>query len=325
MCISGHRKNSAELLVFLILVMLFLVFRRREGRRVSSPLNGRRVLVTGATGRIGLTTARYLTEAGALVTTLSNLEHPDLKADRILTGDTRSEADVAEALRDVELVVHLAALPHPSAGTPYDVYSVNVVSTFNVLAQAGERGIKRAVIASSINATGVPFNLHKPLPAYYPLDEKLPSDIADPYSLSKQSDENTARMAWRRWGIDVVAFRFPHTNTADIVAEHAGWSREDPRASVREGWSYLDARDAAYAIELGLTATLSGAHVFYVAASNTNTPYETEALLDAFAPGVPRLRRFVGREVPIDLTAARTVLGFQARHELDLPTLPLEL
>jgi nucleoside-diphosphate-sugar epimerase len=291
---------------------------------VTSALNGRRVLVTGATGRIGLITVRHLTELGALVTTLSNAEHPDLKADRVLIGDTRSEADVAGALADVEFVVHLAALAHPAAGTPYEVYSINVVSTFNVLEQAGALGIKRAVIASSINAYGVPFNPHKPLPAYYPLDEKLPADVADPYSLSKQNDENTARMAWRRWGIDVVAFRFPHTNTIEVLREYAQYAREDPRASVREGWSYLDARDAAYAIELGLTATLSGAHTFFVAADNTNAPYETEALLDAFAPRVPRLRRFIGREVPIDLTPARTVLGFRARHELELPTLPLE-
>jgi nucleoside-diphosphate-sugar epimerase len=287
-------------------------------------LSGRRVLVTGAAGRIGLVTVQHLTELGALVTALSNVEDPDLKADRVVIGDTRSEADVADALTGVEYVVHLAALAHPAAGTPYDVYTVNVVSTFNVLAQAGALGIRRAVIASSINATGIPFNPHGILPAYFPLDEKIPADVGDPYSLSKQNDENTARMAWRTWGIDVVAFRFPHVNSADVQQQRADDARRDPGGGVREAWSYLDTRDAAYAIELGLTATLSGAHTFFVAANTTSAPYGTEALLDAFAPGVPRLRRFIGREVPIDLTAARTVLGFQARHELDLPTLPLE-
>lgn len=291
---------------------------------MSAALSGRRVLVTGATGRIGLIAARQLTDAGALVTTLSAAEHPELKADRILIGDTRSEADVADALTGVELVVHLAALAHPAAGTPYDIYSVNVVSTFNVLAQAGALGIKRAVIASSINATGIPFNPHEILPAYFPLDERLPADVGDPYSLSKQNDENTARMAWRRWGIDVVAFRFPHVDTVEVLQQYSEGARTDPGGGVREAWSYLDARDAARAIELGLTVPLSGAHTFFVAADTTNAPYETEALLDTFAPGVPRLRRFIGREVPIDLTAVRTVLGFQARHELDLPTLPLE-
>ncbi|MFB6723038.1 NAD-dependent epimerase/dehydratase family protein [Kribbella sp. NPDC056345] len=290
---------------------------------MTSALNGRRVLVTGASGRIGLVTVQRLNELGALVTTLSAAEHPDLKADRVLVGDTRSEADVADALDGAEFVVHLAALAHPSAGTPYDVYSINVVSTFNVLAQAGALGIKRAVMASSINATGLIFNEHDVHPAYYPLDERIPADIADPYSLSKQNDENTARMAWRRWGIDVVALRFPHTNSAEILQAQADGMRDDPAGGLREAWSYLDNRDAAYAIELGLTRPLEGAHTFFVAAGTTNAPYPTESLLDALAPEVPRLRRFIGREVPIDLTAVRTVLGFQAQHELDLPTLEL--
>jgi nucleoside-diphosphate-sugar epimerase len=290
-----------------------------------SPLNGRRVLVTGAAGRIGSVTVDHLVDRGAQVTALTIVEDPSLKADRVIIGDTRSEDDVAEALEGADLVVHLAALAHRDAGTPYDVYSGNVVSTFNVLAQAGALGVRRAVIASSINAYGLPMNPHDVLPAYFPLDEKIPTDVGDWYSLSKQNDENTARMAWRHWGIDVVAFRFPHVNSAEVLQEQAESHRKNPRTALREGWSYLDTRDAAYAIELGLTATLSGAHTFFVAADRTNAPYETEALLDAFAPTVPRLRRFIGREVPIDLTAVRTVLGFRARHELDLPTLPLEL
>ncbi|WP_350276210.1 NAD(P)-dependent oxidoreductase [Kribbella sp. HUAS MG21] len=289
-----------------------------------SELNGRRVLVTGAAGRIGLGTVAHLNAVGAKVTALTNVGNPELEADRVLLGDTRSEADVARALEDVEYVVHLAALPHPGAGTPYDVYSVNVVSTFNVLAQAGALGIDRAVIASSINATGVPFNPHEIRPAYFPWDEKAPSDVGDWYSLSKQNDENTARMAWRRWGIDVVAFRFPHVNAPDVLRQMSDHVRDKPDTNMREAWSYLDTRDAAYAIELGLTAPLCGAHTFFVTASTTLAPYATEELLDAYMPEIPRLRRFVGREVPIDLTAVRSVLGFQARHELDLPTLPLE-
>jgi nucleoside-diphosphate-sugar epimerase len=292
---------------------------------MSSPLQGRRVLVTGATGRIGSVTVRHLNELGALVTAFSNLEDPSLKADRVVVGDARSEQDVADALTDVDLVVHLAALAHPSAGTPYDVYTTNVVSTFNVLAQAGALGIDRAVVASSINAYGVPFNPHGVLPAYYPLDEQIPTDVADWYSLSKQNDENTARMVWRRWGIDVVSLRFPHVNSTEILLRQVEGFRENPAPGVREGWAYLDTRDAAYAIALGLTATLSGAQRYFVAAPTTNAPYETEALLDAFAPGVPRLRRFTGREVPIDLTAVRTVLGFQAQYELELSTDRLEI
>lgn len=287
-------------------------------------LSGRRVLVTGAAGRIGSVTTEHLAGLGALVTALTIVEDPGLKADRVVIGDTRSEDDVATALEGADLVVHLAALAHRDSGTPYDVYTGNVVSTFNVLAQAGALGVGRAVVASSINAYGVPMNHHDVLPAYYPLDEKIPSDVDDWYSLSKQNDENTARMAWRHWGIDVVSLRFPHVNTAEVLRRQADGFRTNPSAGVREGWSYLDTRDAAYAIELGLTASLSGQHTLFVAAGTTNAPFATDDLLDAFAPGVPRLRRFPGREVPMDLTAAKTVLGFQARHELDLPIDRLE-
>ncbi|MGC4938943.1 NAD-dependent epimerase/dehydratase family protein [Kribbella sp. DT2] len=291
---------------------------------MTSPLNGRRVLVTGAAGRIGSVTTRHLSELGALVTALTIVDDPELKADRVVIGDTRSEDDVADALTGVDLVVHLAALAHRDSGTPYDVYTGNVVSTFNVLAQAGALGVRRAVVASSINAYGVPMNHHDVLPAYYPLDEKIPSDVDDWYSLSKQNDENTARMAWRHWGTDIVSLRFPHVNNAEVLRRQSDGFRTNPAAGVREAWSYLDTRDAAYAIELGLTVPLSGQHTLFVAAGTTNAPFATDDLLDAFAPGVPRLRRFPGREVPMDLTAARTVLGFQAQYELDLPIDRLE-
>ena len=162
---------------------------------MSPSLTGRRVLVTGAAGRIGSVTTRQLTDHGALVTALSIVDDPSLKADRVVIGDARSEADVAAALEDVELVVHLAALPHPSSGTPYDVYTTNVVSTFNVLAQAGARGIRRAVVASSINAYGVPMNPHDVLPAYYPLDEK--SLAADLGVLVARNSRVFATAQWR--------------------------------------------------------------------------------------------------------------------------------
>jgi hypothetical protein len=60
-----------------------------------------------------------------------------------------------------------------------------------------------------------------------------------------------------------------------------------------------------------------------VAADNTLVPYRTEELLDRYAPRVPRTRRFVEREVAVDLTRARTLLGFRAEHQLELSTRPL--
>jgi nucleoside-diphosphate-sugar epimerase len=292
-----------------------------------SALAGRSILVTGAEGRIGTATCEHLSALGASVTALSlpgdGQEAVEHTADRVVHGDTRDDEVVDEALEGADLVVHLAAIPAPHLADWTKVFSTNVVSTFNVLAHAGERGVRRAVIASSINAYGGPFNSHDVLPAYYPLDERLPADLDDPYSLSKYTDERTAEMANRHWGIDVVALRFPLTAARDALTEHARSAAEDPGHGVTEGWSYLDARDAARAVELSLLCTTPGAHPVFVAADTTLVPYPTEDLLDRYGRGRPRLRRFVGREVPIDLTLARTLLGFRAEHLLDIEPAPL--
>jgi nucleoside-diphosphate-sugar epimerase len=290
------------------------------------PLSGKRILVTGAEGRIGTAVCERLTGLGAVLTGLSLVPDDQPKPDaidRVLRGDTTDVATVADALADAELVVHLAAIPSPHGHPPYTVFRTNTDSTFNVLSQAAEKGIRRAVFASSINATGLPFNSHDVRPTYYPMDETMPSDLDDAYATSKFVDEITARMVHRHWGMDVIGLRFPFTVEREHLESQSRRLTEDPGAAVVEGWSYLDVRDAALAVERSLLCPVPGAHPVFVAADETLAPYPTEDLLDRYAPGVLRNRRFVGREVPIDLTRARTLLGFRAEHPLELETLPL--
>jgi nucleoside-diphosphate-sugar epimerase len=289
------------------------------------PVAGKRLLVTGAEGNIGSAVCERLAGHGALITGLSLVPaaeagRPEPPMDRILHGDTTDVDVVADALDGVELVVHLAAIPSPGGHRPYTVFRTNVNSTFNVLSQAAERGIRRAVFASSINHTGLPFNSHDVLPPYYPIDTSLPSDLDDGYALSKYVDEISAKMIHRHWGLDSVGFRFPFVSTADRIVLHSEGSAKNPVRGAREGWSYLDVRDAALAVELALTVPVTGSVPVYVAADCTLVPYRTEDLLDRYAPGVLRNRRFVGREVPIDLTRARELLGFRAEHQVELPT-----
>lgn len=270
-----------------------------------------RVLVTGASGKIGSAVTALLAARGVAVTGLAaDGERPD-GADRWLLADA-AEPDVIEAALDgVDALVHLAAIPHPSHGTPERVFSTNVVATFRTLAAAGERGIRRAVIASSINASGVPMNRHRPMPAYFPLDERLPADIEDAYSLSKSVDESTAAMAWRRWGIDSVALRFPLVvapeHLDDAIRHHAA----DPAETVREAWAWLDVRDAAEAVWCGLVAPFAGAHVVGLSAADTLMARPTEELLAEYAPGVELRRPMPGRSAAVDTALARRLLGFE--------------
>lgn len=274
------------------------------------------MLVTGADGRIGRATVEALVAGGSPVTALSPAWRRPSAADRVVTGDATDEADVAHALRDVDAVVHLGAIAHRDLAAPYEVYRTNTDATFNVLAQAGTAGVKRAVIASSINAFGVPMSHHDVLPAYFPIDEEIPARLDDWYSLSKRSDELTAQMAASRWGMGVVAIRFPHVNTAEELRRLSTEAAAAPAALVREGWSYLDLRDAVDVILASLVADVRGDLVVGVAASDTLIDEDSSELLDRFAPDVARTRAIPGRSSLIDTTRAERHLGFSPRYSV---------
>lgn len=273
-----------------------------------------RVLVTGAAGRIGSVVVEHLLARGYAVTALV-LQEPDgpLPADRVVVGDVRDPDVVADAMLGADAVVHLAALPNPHAGTAFEVYTSNTTGTWAVLTTAAEQGVGRVVLASSINAYGVQMNPHDVLPAYYPIDEDVPHDVGDPYSLSKQADEAAAACAWRAWGTTTICLRFPFTATHERIVEAARGAAADPASKVRAGWSYLDVRDAARAVRAALEAPVEGAHVLQLAASDTLLSTPSAELLARYAPGVPLRREVAGNRSLVDTTRAETLLGFRPR------------
>ena len=89
----------------------------------------------------------------------------------------------------------------------------------------------------------------------------------------------------------------------------------------REGWSYLDLRDAASVVLAALKAPVDGAAVVGVSAEDPLVDGSIADLLSEFAPGVPVRRPLGPRDSLIDTTRARTLLGFTARHSIHRPDL----
>jgi nucleoside-diphosphate-sugar epimerase len=259
-----------------------------------------RVLVTGDQGLVGSAVAAHLRDYGHAISTLD--------------GDARDPATVAAALDGVDAVAHLAAIADPHHPSPYELFGNNVLATFTVLWTAAEQGVRRFVIASSVNATGLLMNPAQPRPAAYPIDESTPADLADPYSLSKHVDEDTLRTVCRRFGASGVALRLPLVVAPHNEAPLRDWVARDPRAGVGDGWGWLDVRDAAEAFRLALVGEYDGAHVVQVAAPEVFAGEPTEALLDRFAPDVPRREPYPGHTAPIDTSRAKEFLGFVPRH-----------
>jgi nucleoside-diphosphate-sugar epimerase len=288
-----------------------------------------RVLVTGAAGRLGRVVLRELAAHGVTAVGLDRRDPADTPTTRFHTGDAADAGLVRAALDGVDTVIHLAAIPTPEHLPAAEVFAGNATATFVVLDEAATAGVPRAVIASSFSITGLPFGPPSLRPAHVPIDETSPLQVTDPYALSKQADEASAAMIARRDGMTVSALRFPLLGWPDggQLAEQAELYRRDPAAGVSHLWTYLDSRDAARACWLAATVPLSGFHPIFVTAPDTLAPYPTTELLDRFLPGVPRRAELAGRAVPVDLTAARTLLGFTAAHEFsperpDFPTAP---
>lgn len=275
-----------------------------------------RVLVTGADGLIGRATTALLLEQGIAVTALSPQFRVPSAADRSVAADARDEDAVTRALEGCDAVVHLGAIPHRDLAPPLTVYATNTDATFNVLSKAGASGVRNAVIASSINAFGVPMNHREMRPAYYPLDELTPARLDDWYSLSKASDELTASMCASHWDMSVLAIRFPFIGDPERFRHHVAANEADPSLGVREGWAYLDVRDAAQVVLDGLRHPVHGAEVILVAAEDTLLTADSADLLAAHAPGVPVRRPLRGNESLIDTTKAAELIGFAPRHSL---------
>lgn len=277
-----------------------------------------RVLVTGAAGRLGSAVLRVLAAHGAAAVSLDRHEPRDGQTTTFITGSAGDVDLVRAALAGVDTVIHLAAIPSPNHGTPAEVFVGNAAATFVVLDEAARAGVRRAVIASSLSITGLPFAPTPLRPGWVPIDESMPLQASDPYALSKQADEATAAMVSWRDSMTVVALRFPKLGTPEFLAGYADEYRADPGAGANELWSYLDLRDAAEACWLAATVPLSGCHPLYLAAPDTLSPYPTEALLDRYLPEVPRRAALPGRQVPIDTSAAATLLGFTASQLYDI-------
>ncbi len=118
------------------------------------------ILVTGATGAVGPYVVTALHERGFRIRTLS-MDAPPAglwpEGVEARMGDITDPAAVREAMRDVQCVIHMAALLHivhppPELQGKYE--RINVHGTATVVEAAREAGIRRLVFFSTIAVYG---------------------------------------------------------------------------------------------------------------------------------------------------------------------------
>jgi dTDP-glucose 4,6-dehydratase len=169
------------------------------------------VLVTGAGGFIGSHLAERMVELGARVRALVHyyalgswgwLDQSPLKEEmEVVAGEIRDRDSVREAMENMDIVFHLAALiaiPY-SYHAPLSYVQTNVEGTLNVLQSARELSVERVVHTSTSEVYGTA--------RYAPIDEQHPLQGQSPYSASKIGGDKMAEAFHLSFGLPVVTVR----------------------------------------------------------------------------------------------------------------------
>lgn len=165
-----------------------------------------RVLVTGANGFVaaGLI-PRLLRDDVAVRAAVRRVDASVAAgAERVVVGDLGPTTDWSTAVRDVDVVVHVAArvhIMHDTASDPLAEFRrVNVEGTIRLARTAAQAGVRRLVFLSSIKVNGEQTD-DRPFRAS---DTPAPTD---PYGISKLEAERALLSLGQETGMEVVIIR----------------------------------------------------------------------------------------------------------------------
>ena len=176
-------------------------------------LKGKRVLVTGADGFIGSHLTEHLVHLGAEVRAfvyynsfnswgwLDEADDQVKQSIDVFAGDIRDPHGVRSAMKNCDVVMHLAAL----IAIPYSYHSpdtyvdTNVKGTLNVVQAARELSVERVIHTSTSEVYGTA--------RFVPITEAHPLQGQSPYSASKVGADHIALSFQLSFGTPVSVIR----------------------------------------------------------------------------------------------------------------------
>jgi len=162
-----------------------------------------KVLITGATGLLGGHLIKELQERGedirALVLPVENADKLVKQGVEVVRGDITDASSLGPALKDIELVFHLAGMM--GVWRPLDDYRlVNVTGSANLYHAAQHAGVRRYVHTSSHTVYGLGYG------RFLTESDALRPD-PDPYSLSKAEGDRLMRRLLLNSQVETVILR----------------------------------------------------------------------------------------------------------------------
>ena len=174
---------------------------------------GKKVLVTGADGFIGSHLVEELINNGATVKAfvyynsfnsygwLDTVSKEIKNKIEFFSGDIRDPNGVREAMKEVDIVFHLAALiaiPF-SYHSPDSYIDTNVKGTLNIIQAARDNKVKRVLVTSTSEVYGTA--------QFVPITELHPKQPQSPYSASKIGADSIADSFYRSFDLPLTIVR----------------------------------------------------------------------------------------------------------------------
>jgi NAD dependent epimerase/dehydratase len=176
-------------------------------------LRDKRVLVTGADGFIGSHLTERLIEEGCQVRAfvcynsfnswgwIDSFPEDVKKRIDVFSGDIRDTNGVRTAMKDIDVVFHLAALiaiPY-SYHSPDSYIDTNIRGTLNIVQAARDLNVERVLVTSTSEVYGTA--------QYVPIDENHPRQPQSPYSASKIGADCIAESFYRSFNTPITIVR----------------------------------------------------------------------------------------------------------------------
>jgi UDP-N-acetylglucosamine/UDP-N-acetylgalactosamine 4-epimerase len=179
--------------------------------KIKDKLKNKTILVTGGAGFIGSNLCEELLRLGNKVVCLDNfstgkrenLEEPLKDSDfKLIEGDIRKLEDCLKATKDVDYILHQAALGSVprSIKDPITSNDVNVSGFLNMLVAARDNGVKRFVFAASSSTYGDSESM--------PKVEDVIGKPLSPYAITKYVNELYADIFSKTYGLETIGLRY---------------------------------------------------------------------------------------------------------------------
>ncbi len=183
------------------------------------------ILVTGGAGFIGKYLVKSLLEKGNSVTIFDNFSNSTKESIsslvemgvKIIEGDITKPLEIINAVKDQEVVIHLAAKisVSESINNPSETFRVNVDGTRNVLVACEKNHIKKLIISSSAAVYGESSHDVK-------LTEESETNPISPYGESKIKMEQEINEFASKKDINCIILRFFNIYGIGQSLEYAG-------------------------------------------------------------------------------------------------------